>query len=227
MKKVIRINESELRNMISKSVKKILKEAIDYRSVSNWNDELSNTDNLYDYDETLGNAKENLRMQGVNARLHHPSTTPFASDDPDDLSSMDSVDLLYAKPNELERIANKRKTKVYPSKLKESIHNSIKRVLREWNEIPDFIIRSISVNNNDVSNEFFNSFGDTFKNKYDFSSKLNAFLKKFGIQAYDVDTANDFVEEGDEIYINTNSEDSIEVHGGYEDLIGSQDVIEL
>ena len=35
MKKVIRINESELRNMISKSVKKILKEAIDYRSVSN------------------------------------------------------------------------------------------------------------------------------------------------------------------------------------------------
>ena len=227
MKKFVRINENELKKMISKSVKKILKEAIDYRSVSDWNNELSNTDNLYNYDETLGNAKENLRMQGVNARLHHPATTPFASDDPDDLGSMDSVDLLYAEPNELERIANKRKTKVYPSGLEESIRKSLKRVLREWNEMPDFIIRSISVNNNDVSNDFFSSFGDTFKNKYDFSSKLNAFLKNFGIQAYDVDTANDFGEEGDEIYINTNSEDRIEVHGGYEDLIGSQDDIEL
>lgn len=131
MKRTIRLSESELRNMISESVKKILKEAIDYRSVSDWNNELSNTDNLYDYDETLGNAKENLRMQGVNARLHHPATTPWSSDDPDDLSSMDSVDLLYAKPDELERIANKRKTKVYPSGLKESIRNSIKRVLKE------------------------------------------------------------------------------------------------
>lgn len=227
MKKLIRINENELKKIISKSVKKILKEEIDYRSVSDWNNELSNTDNLYDYDETLRNAKENLRMQGVSASLHHPATTPWASDDPDELGSMDSLEVLYAKPDELERWADKRKTQVYPSGLEESIRNSIKRVLREWNKMPDFIIRSISVNNNDVSNDFFNSFGDTFKNKYDFSSKLNAFLEKFGIQAYDVDTANDFGEEGDEIYINTNSEDIIEVHGGYEDLIGSQDVIEL
>ena len=131
MKKVTRINENALRNMISKSVKKILKEAIDYRSVSDWNDELSKTDNLYDYDEALGNAKENLRMQGVSARLHHPATTPWASDDPDDLGSMDSVDLLDAKPNELERIANKRKTKVYPSGLEESIRNSIKEVIKK------------------------------------------------------------------------------------------------
>lgn len=113
MKKIVRINESELKKIISKSVKKILKEAIDYRSVSDWNNDLSNTDNLYDYDETLGNAKENLRMQGASARLHHPATTPWASDDPDDLGSMDSVDLLDAEPNELERIADKRKTKVY------------------------------------------------------------------------------------------------------------------
>lgn len=121
----------------------------------------------------------------------------------------------------------KKIVKLKESELKQMIAESVKRVLGEWNEMPDFIIRSISVNNNDVSNDFFNSFGDTFKNKYDFSSKLNAFLKKFGIQAYDVDTANDFGEDGDEIYINTNSEDNIEVHGGYEDLIGSKDDVPL
>ena len=138
MKRTIKLTESELRNMISKSVKKILKEAIDYRSVSDWNDELSNTDNLDDYEERLGNAKENLRMQGINASLHHPATTPWASDDPDDLSSMDSVDLLHAKPNELERIANKRKTKVYPSGLEESIRRivkeSVNKILKEWDD---------------------------------------------------------------------------------------------
>lgn len=106
------------------------------------------------------------------------------------------------------------------SEFRHMISESVKRVLREWNETPDFIIKSITVNDNDVSDEFFERFGDTFENKYVFSSNLNKFLKKFGIQAYDVDTANDFGEEGDEIFINTNSDDVIEVHGGYEDLIG-------
>ena len=131
MKKPIKITQRELKRMIAESVKRVLNEEIDYRSVSDWNDDLSNTDNLYDYDETLGNAKENLRLQGVNATLHHPATTPWASDDPDDLSSMDSVDLLYDKPDELERRANKQRTKVYPSGLEESIRNSIKEAIRQ------------------------------------------------------------------------------------------------
>jgi hypothetical protein len=131
MKKTIRLRESELRRMIAESVKRVLNEEIDYRSVSDWNDDLSNTDDLYDYDETLGNAKENLRMQGVSASLHHPTTTPWASDDPDDLGSMDSLDVLYAKPDELERRVNKQKTQVYPSGLEESIRNSIKEVIKK------------------------------------------------------------------------------------------------
>ena len=131
MKKTIRLRESELRRMIAESVKRVLNEEIDYRSVSDWNDDLSNTDDLYDYDETLGNAKENLRMQGVSASLHHPATTPWASDDPDDLGSMDSLDVLYAKPDELERRVNKQKTQVYPSELEESIRNSIKEAIRQ------------------------------------------------------------------------------------------------
>lgn len=131
MKKPIKITQRELRRMIAESVKRILNEEIDYRSVSDWDKDLSNTDNLYDYDETLRNAKENLRMQGVSASLHHPSTTPWASDDPDDLGSMDSLDVLYAKPDELERRTDKQKTKVYPSGLEESIRNSVKEAIRQ------------------------------------------------------------------------------------------------
>lgn len=111
--------------------------------------------------------------------------------------------------------------------LRHIISESVKRALREWNETPDFVIKSIAVNGNDVSDEFFGRFGDSFENKYAFSANLNKFLKKFGIQAYDVDTANDFGEEGDEIFINTNSDDDIEVHGGYEDLTGDDDDTEL
>lgn len=131
MKKPIRLRESELRRMIAESVKRVLNEEIDYRSVSDWNKDLSKTDNLYDYYKTLGNAKENLRLQGVSASLHHPATTPWASDDPDDLGSMDSVDLLYDEPDELERRADKQKTKVYPSELEESIRNSVKEAIRQ------------------------------------------------------------------------------------------------
>ena len=131
MRRTIRLSESELKRIISKSVNKILREEIEYRNVADWNDELSNTDNIYDYYEKLGDAKDNLRMQGVSAKLHHPQTTPWASEDPDDLSSMDSVDLLDGKPEELERIANKRKTKVYPSGLEESISRSIRKVLKQ------------------------------------------------------------------------------------------------
>lgn len=131
MKKPIKITQRELRRMIAESVKRILNEEIDYRSVSDWNKDLSKTDNLYDYNETLGNAKENLRMQGISASLHHPATTPWASDDPNDLGSMDSLDVLYAKPDELERLVNKQNTQVYPSGLEESIHNSIKEVIKK------------------------------------------------------------------------------------------------
>lgn len=131
MKQTIRLTENELKRMISESIKRALNEEIDYTSVADWNNELSNTDNLYDYDEILRNAKENLHMQGVSASLHHPSTTPWASDDPNDLGSMDSLDVLYDKPDELERRVNKQKTQVYPSGLDEAVRRSIKKVLKQ------------------------------------------------------------------------------------------------
>jgi len=106
------------------------------------------------------------------------------------------------------------------SDLHRIVKESVKRVIKEWDDVPQFVIRNVSVNGNDVSNEFFRSFGRQFESKYHFASCLNKFLSKYGIEAYDVDTANDFGEEGDEVYINTNSDDSVEVHGGYEDLIG-------
>ena len=109
------------------------------------------------------------------------------------------------------------------SDLHRIVKETVNRVLNEGYSMPDFVITSIIVNGEDVSNEFFNNFGNRFESKYAFSPRLNQFLKKYGITAYDVDTANDFGEDGDEIYINTNSNDDIEVHGGYEDIIGSLD----
>ena len=109
------------------------------------------------------------------------------------------------------------------SDLHRIVKRSTNRILREmeygYDEIPSFVIRSISVNGSDVSDEFFNEFGDKFENKYDFSSNLNEFLERYGIRAYDVDTAREFGESGDGVFINTNSRDRVEVHGGYEDLI--------
>ena len=115
----------------------------------------------------------------------------------------------------------KRRIRLTESDLHNIVKESVKRILREgfYGGTPSFIIKSISINGNDVTNEFFESFGDEFESKYDFSSNLNSFLEKYGITAFDVDTANDFGESGDEIYVNTNSDDEIEVHGGYEDLI--------
>jgi predicted SpoU family rRNA methylase len=104
------------------------------------------------------------------------------------------------------------------------IKESVKKVIREWgDDIPQFIIKSISVNRNDVSNDFFRKFGRTFSSKYDFASSLNEFLEPLGITAHDVDTAREFGEDGDAVYVNTNSNDRVEVHGGYEDLIGGYD----
>ena len=107
------------------------------------------------------------------------------------------------------------------SDLRNMVKESVKKIIKEFQDMPQFIIKSISINGNEVSNEFFQMFGRTFKSKYEFASYLNEFLKNYGIEAYDVDTANDFGEEGDEVYINTNSDDMVEVHGGYEDLIGN------
>ena len=103
--------------------------------------------------------------------------------------------------------------------IKESANKILREMNYDYGEIPSFVIRSISVNGSDVSDEFFNEFGNEFENKYDFSSNLNDFLERYGIRAYDVDTASDFGESGDGVFINTNSKDSVEVHGGYEDLI--------
>jgi hypothetical protein len=105
------------------------------------------------------------------------------------------------------------------SDLHRVIKESVRKIIKEWGDRPQFVIKSLAVNGNDVSDEFFSSFGQTFTSKYDFASNLREFLSQYGITPYDVDTANDFGEEGDSIYINTNSDDYIEAHGGYEDFI--------
>ena len=114
-----------------------------------------------------------------------------------------------------------KKIRLTESDLHRIIKESVKKVLREWQDLPKFIIKSVVVNGKDVSDEFFSKVGNSFESKYVFASYLNKFLQPYGIKAFDVDTANDFGEEGDEVYINTNSDDDIEVHGGYEDLIGN------
>ena len=116
---------------------------------------------------------------------------------------------------------NRKLIRLTESDLHRIIKESVKKIIREWDDIPKFIIRNVSVNGNDMSNEFFRSFGKTFESKYHFASCLNEFLSKYGIEAYDVDTANDFGEDGDEVYVNTNSDDRVEVHGGYENRIGN------
>ena len=85
--------------------------------------------------------------------------------------------------------------------------------------VGEFKVTSIVFDGYDLSKEFFSIFGQTFDSKYDFTKSLDTYMNEiFGIKVYDVDTAQEFGEEGDEIYVNTNSDYKMEVHGGYIDL---------
>ena len=82
-----------------------------------------------------------------------------------------------------------------------------------------FKVKSISVDGEDVTQDFFNFAAQSFYDKYEFVQSLKQYFKEmFDTDIYDVDTAREFGEDGDEIYVNTKPKRNVEIHGGYDEL---------
>lgn len=130
----------------------------------------------------------------------------------------------------------KRTVTLSEAQLRKVITESVKRIIKEEYDqfsdddfasdgdpygliqepIGEFKVTSIVVDGEDVSRDFFSIAGQTFDSKYDFRDNLNQYLKEmFNEQVYDLDTAAEFGEEGDRIYVNTNSDCDVQVRGGY------------
>lgn len=98
-----------------------------------------------------------------------------------------------------------------------------------------FIVDRVKIDGEDVTQKMRSQVGLEFYSKYGFKAALTQFLQTNGYnaEAWDVDTAADFGEEGDDIYINTNTDLEVEAWGGYKDAyndndgIVSDDIIEL
>ena len=99
-----------------------------------------------------------------------------------------------------------------------------------------FIVDRVKIDGKDVTQKMRDQVGLEFYSKYGFKAALTQFLQTNGYnaEAWDVDTAADFGEEGDDIYINTNSDVEVEAWGGYREVSSrnllhndDDDVIEL
>lgn len=102
------------------------------------------------------------------------------------------------------------------SQLKSIITESIKKALKESGMDDYLVIRDLVINGKNVIDRFGFRYGTHFRSKYDFKTALTEFAKKiFGINVYDVDLAYEFDEENDRIYVDTNSEGTIEAYGSY------------
>lgn len=88
----------------------------------------------------------------------------------------------------------------------------------------NLMITNFKVNGKDYI-EFLNS--TIYENKYDFKESLTEFLDKFfkGTSVLDVDFANEFGEDSNEIYIETNPKLNIECFGYYDDDISDEGII--
>ena len=83
-----------------------------------------------------------------------------------------------------------------------------------------FIVDRVKIDGKDVTRKMRDQVGLEFYSKYGFKAALTQFLQTNGYnaEAWDVDTAADFGEEGDDIYINTNADLRVEAWGGYKEV---------